>query len=54
MPDETTYEGWFEITNQTDDSTDSNAECSCGVLVWDVQLHIKFHRLLGHVCEDKR
>jgi hypothetical protein len=54
MPDETTYEGWFEITNQTDDSVDSNAECSCGVVVWDVEGHKRFHQLLGQVVTDKR
>lgn len=39
--------GYFEITNQTRPG-DSNLECSCGVVIWNVELHVKFHQLLGH------
>jgi hypothetical protein len=47
------YQGWFEITDQTG-PVDSNVECSCGVLVWDVEGHKRFHQLLGQVVTDKR
>lgn len=53
MTDKTQYKGWFTITDQTMPA-DSNYECSCGVLIWDIPRHVEFHQLLGQVCKVER
>ena len=50
---ETEYEGYFEITDKQGPS-ETEFQCSCGNLVWDVDFHINFHRLFGQVCTVKR
>jgi hypothetical protein len=49
---ETAYEGVYEITDQVG-PRDSNFECSCGVLIWDIAAHIRYHTRYGELCEDK-
>lgn len=50
---DTSFEGYFEITDQTGPS-ESNYECSCGSLIWDINAHVNFHRLLGQLCKVER
>ena len=50
---ETGYEGYYTITDQLQ-SAETQLQCSCGVLIWDVDGHVHFHQSLGHLCTVER